>query len=66
MIGSGIVEMPVSGEIAIAAVNLGNLHGDPADRFIVATAMAHGATLVTADKAILKWRGTLARQNAAK
>jgi PIN domain nuclease of toxin-antitoxin system len=66
MIGSGIVEMPVSGEIAIAAVNLGNLHGDPANRFIVATAMAHGATLVTADKAILKWRGTLARQNAAK
>lgn len=66
MIGSGITEIPVTGEIAIAAVNLVNLHGDPADRFIVATAVAHGATLITADKALLKWRGKMARQDATR
>ncbi len=66
MIGSGITELPITGDIAIEAVKLENLHGDPADRFIVATAMAHGATLVTADKAMLKWRGKLARQDATR
>lgn len=61
----GASEIPLNGEIAIAAAGL-DLHGDPADRFIVATAMAHGATLVTADKALLKWRGKLARQDATR
>ena len=28
------------------------LHGDPADRFIVATALQHGASLITCDKKI--------------
>jgi len=66
MIGSGITEIPLTGDIAIEAVKLENLHSDPADRFIVATAMAHGATLVTADKALLTWRGKLARQDATQ
>jgi PIN domain nuclease of toxin-antitoxin system len=35
-------------EIAALSVSLG-LHGDPADRLIAATAVHHGATLVTSD-----------------
>jgi len=61
----GAIEAALSGDIAINAATL-DMHGDPADRFIVATAMAHGATLVTADKALLTWRGKLARQDAAR
>lgn len=63
---TGIVERPLTGDIAIAAVALEKMHGDPADRFIVATAIAHGATLMTADKALLRWRSKLPRQNASK
>jgi PIN domain nuclease of toxin-antitoxin system len=62
---TGVRELPLTGDIAILAGSL-DMHGDPADRFIVATAMTHGATLVTADKALLKWRGKLPRQNAEK
>jgi PIN domain nuclease of toxin-antitoxin system len=38
--------------ISIEAVRLAWNHGDPADRFIVATARAHSAALVTADERI--------------
>ncbi|MBX9824708.1 MAG: type II toxin-antitoxin system VapC family toxin [Xanthobacteraceae bacterium] len=66
MIDASVVELPLSGDISIRAVELQNLHGDPADRFIVATAIAHDANLLTADKALLRWRHTLKRQDAAK
>jgi PIN domain nuclease of toxin-antitoxin system len=38
--------------------------GNPADRFIVATAIAHDAMLVTADDRLLQWRHGLRRHNA--
>jgi PIN domain nuclease of toxin-antitoxin system len=38
--------------IAVAAAELVNLHGDPADRILVATANAHGVPLVTKDEKI--------------
>jgi PIN domain nuclease of toxin-antitoxin system len=38
----------VTGEIALLSATL-DLHGDPADRFIAATAITHRATLLTAD-----------------
>ena len=67
LLDTGVVELPLSGEVAVLAVELENLHGDPADRFIAATAIAHSATLMTADKRLLNWRHkTLKRQNAAK
>lgn len=40
---------------------LENLHRDPADRFIVATAIDRNTPLVTADRLILDWVGTLER-----
>jgi PIN domain nuclease of toxin-antitoxin system len=63
---AGANELPLTGDIALRAVELGNLPGDPADRFIVATAIVHGATLMTADERLLKWRHSLKRVNAEK
>jgi PIN domain nuclease of toxin-antitoxin system len=62
---AGAQELPVTGDIGILAAEL-DLRGDPADRLIVATAITHGATLMTADRALLSWRNALPRQNAAK
>lgn len=65
ILGSGFQEIAVTGDIAILAAGL-DLHADPANRFIVATAITHDATLMTADRALLRWRHKLPRQNAAK
>lgn len=55
--------LPVEAEIAAAAALLpqDELHGDPADRIIYATARAHDARLVTKDDALRAYdpRGTL-------
>jgi PIN domain nuclease of toxin-antitoxin system len=64
MLAAGIRELPLTGEIAILAGELENLHGDPADRVIVATAIAHDATLMTADANLLRWKHRLKRQHA--
>lgn len=66
LLGTGVVEVPLTGDIAMLAAELDNLHGDPADRFIAATAIMHDATLMTADSALLHWRHKLKRQNASK
>lgn len=66
ILASGIRELPLTGEICILAGELEALHGDPADRLIAATAIAHDATLVTADERLLRWRHKLRRQNAER
>ena len=43
-------EAPVTHEIALATRSVCLPHGDPADRLLVATALIHGLTLVTADR----------------
>ena len=62
-IAEGLIELPLHGEEALRAVRLGNegFHRDPADRFIVATALVGGHTLVTSDQQILSWPGSLPR-----
>jgi PIN domain nuclease of toxin-antitoxin system len=60
----GIEEVPLNGEVAIESVALADLHPDPADRFIMATAIREGATLVTSDARLLAWKGPLARIDA--
>lgn len=62
---TAITELPLTGDIAILASNLEALHDDPADRFIAATAIAHGATLMTADRTLLRWQNALPRQDAS-
>ncbi|MBN9487605.1 MAG: type II toxin-antitoxin system VapC family toxin [Alphaproteobacteria bacterium] len=56
---SGIEEVPLDGELAIESVALADLHGDPMDRFIVATAIKMRATLVTSDIRLLAWKGPI-------
>lgn len=60
----GLIEIPVSGDLGIAAVHLEHLHGDPADRMIVATALLRKAVLITADRKLLEWPGQLERLDA--
>lgn len=62
----GIQEITIAGDIAIEAARLPAFHGDPADRMIVAAALLRDATLVTADDAILRWRGRLRTQDARR
>jgi PIN domain nuclease of toxin-antitoxin system len=64
LLDTGVMELALTGDIALLAVELKNLHGDPADRFIVATALMHDATLITADARLLRWRGKVKRHNA--
>ncbi len=65
LLGQGLIEIPVDGEIGIRANELPDFHADPADRIIVATAM-NGHELVTADRRILDWSGGLRCVDAAR
>lgn len=62
-LAAGLIEIPVDGDIAFRAGLLSDMHGDPADRIIVATALA-GHTLATGDREILAWPGRLNRLDA--
>ena len=64
LLADGLVELAVDGSIAVRAVGLGGLSNDPVDRLVVATALHHGATLMTADERLLGWRHPLARHDA--
>jgi PIN domain nuclease of toxin-antitoxin system len=44
-----IEALPLTPEIALMADGLA-MHADPADRFVVATALRHGAPLITKDR----------------
>jgi len=59
-------EIGLSAEIAMTAVELEELHGDPLDRIIVATALIEDAVLITADRPLLEWSGRLHRQDARR
>ncbi len=63
LLNMGLNEIPVDGSIAARAGLLPDIHGDPADRIIVATALT-GHQLVTADRAILRWTGPLKSMDA--
>jgi PIN domain nuclease of toxin-antitoxin system len=53
-VAPGVVQLlPIEVEVVIALDQLPeNFHGDPADRLIVATGLAHGLLLATYDRAI--------------
>lgn len=63
---AGLMEVPVHGHVALAAVALETFHADPADRFIAATALEHNAELITADQAILSWSNTALNRRDAR
>lgn len=52
----GIDVAPLTPEMMIESVHLpGDLHGDPADRMLVATARVLGATLLTKDDQLIRY-----------
>ena len=66
LVAAGLVEVPVSGEIATRAGLIPDMHGDPADRVIAATALTlNDCQLLTADRRLLDWPGELARLDAS-
>ena len=64
LLAAGLVEFPIDGATGIRSVELGGLPEDPADRLIVATALARQAALVTADDKLLDWKHALERHDA--
>lgn len=66
VLAAGAVELPLDGAVAVRALELSGLHEDPADRFIVASALLHGAALMTADERLLGWHSALERLDARK
>ena len=52
----GIRELAVGGEVALQAAALAPVLVDPVDCFVAATALTHGATLMTADTRLLESR----------
>jgi len=53
---SGLQLLPLTVQILIESTRLpGEIHRDPADRILVATAREHGMSLVTRDKPLLKY-----------
>lgn len=54
---SGLRFLPVDNALAIRSVELTDLHQDPADRLIAASADHLGARLVTRDARLTAWSG---------
>jgi PIN domain nuclease of toxin-antitoxin system len=53
---TGIAVAPLTPEIMIESVHLpGEMHGDPADRMLTATARVLGATLLTKDERLIQY-----------
>ncbi|MNC89817.1 hypothetical protein D3C83_58150 [compost metagenome] len=63
LVNAGVVELPLDGAVAVRSLDLTGLHDDPADRFIIATALVHDAVLMTADERLLNWRNSLESAN---
>lgn len=65
LLAEGFNEIPVTGAIAARAGDLLDMHGDPADRIVVATAL-EGHLLITSDGPILNWPHDLDRFSARR
>jgi PIN domain nuclease of toxin-antitoxin system len=48
-VNSGVESLPISCEIANKSVVIADVHRDPADRIIIATALVHNAKLASID-----------------
>ena len=64
LLAAGLTEIRVDGAIGVLAGSLDYPRGDPADRLIIATALAGDHQLVTLDRTILAWPGPLNRLRA--
>ncbi len=57
LLDNGYVELPLTGEHAVAIEGLPPLHKDPFDRILVAQAMVEGIVLLTADTMVAQYPG---------
>lgn len=64
LLAAGVRELTLDGRVGIRAASLNDLHRDPADRIIAATAQLHKASLATADWRLLNWQTDLERIDA--
>jgi PIN domain nuclease of toxin-antitoxin system len=55
LLGHSYVELPVSGDHAVAVRLLPPKHGDPFDRMLLAQAISEKMTLVTTDKILARY-----------
>jgi len=55
LVGGGVEIAELTSSVAIATALLAGFHGDPADRFIYATAAELGAALVSRDQAMRRY-----------
>lgn len=53
--GSGVELLPLTTGIAQSAVSLTEIHRDPFDRIIIATALAHGSKLASVDGHFIRY-----------
>ncbi len=56
---NGYVELPVTGAHAAAVAELPPLHRDPFDRLLIAQARIEGLELVTADRIVAQYGGSI-------
>jgi PIN domain nuclease of toxin-antitoxin system len=61
LLDNGYVELPVTGEHAVAVVNLPPIHKDPFDRMLIAQAMISGIELLTVDEMVGRYPGPIRR-----
>jgi PIN domain nuclease of toxin-antitoxin system len=59
LIRNGYAEMEITGKHVLAISNLPSLHGDPFDRLLVAQTAVEGLTLVTTDKLVARYPGSI-------
>jgi PIN domain nuclease of toxin-antitoxin system len=59
LLDNGFDELQVTGEHATAVGNLPSIHGDPFDRLLVAQAFSEGLVLLTADRTLAQYGGSV-------
>jgi PIN domain nuclease of toxin-antitoxin system len=61
LLNNGFPELAVTGEHALATLDLPPLHEDPFDRMLVAQSAIEGITLLTADPLVAQYPGPVQR-----
>ena len=59
LVDNGYTELPITSEHAVAVDGLPPIHKDPFDRMLVAQSMVEGITLLTADKIVARYPGSV-------
>lgn len=59
LLDNSFEELQVTGEHAAAVENLPSIHGDPFDRLLVAQAFSEGLVLLTVDRTLAQYGGSV-------